>query len=401
MNLFEIFLVRNINFLFAICGLLLSLIFLKKISKQSTNLFYLIVALSVVLTITSQFEEYMSNLSMSDAHQFDLYHKLGGDLMRTTLSVINYVLRPATILLFFQITTKSKIISLFWLLVILIIPIYTTNYYSDLTFNIIDNSFHGGQVTFFRYYSPIVCFVLFGAFLTYGIINFKKNNAKNFAFIVVTTIFAIIVSIVEMKFGGNILTLTIVIALNLNFIIVYDNVVDKKEQELIRNNSIDVLTGLGNERAYYSYLEEIDSRKKSKAKRYAVVLMDLNGLKVTDDTLGHRFGCQLIIEFGHQLPEFFKTSKLFHIGGDEFVAILEGEDFRNRNKLLEKFVEKYSCAEIEFEGKKLVLSVAIGMQENEKDKKYNDIFQLADKNMYANKKIIKKKYNIKSRIEEE
>lgn len=400
MSIFETFFIRNINFLFAICGLLLSLIFFKRISKESTKLFYSIAILSILLTITSQFEEYLGDLVMSDAQQFDIYHKLGGDLMRTTLSVFNYVLRPAIILLFFQITTKTKIMPLLWVLVFLNVPIYTTTYYSNITFNITDNIFHGGSIAFFRYYSPVICFVLFGCFFVFGIINYKKYGVKNFAFNIFTTIFAVIVAIVEMKVGGNFLTLTIMIALNFYFIIVYDMVVDKKEQELIKINNIDVLTGLGNERAYYSYLEEIDSRKKSKAKRYAVVLMDLNGLKVTDDTLGHRFGCQLIIEFGHQLPEFFKTSKLYHIGGDEFVAILEDEDFRNRNKLLEKFIEKYSCKEIEFEGKKLILSVAIGMQENEKDKKYNEIFQMADKNMYANKKIIKKKYNIQSRIEE-
>ncbi len=396
MDLFETFVVNNVNFVFAIFGLLFALIFLKRISKQSAVLFYVIIVLCIILSFSTQFEEYLGN--MGNTEQYKSY---GGDIMRMTLSILNYILRPAVLLLFIKITTKTKIMPVFWGLVGLTVPIYTTAYYSGITFYISGNSFQGGSVWILRFYSPLLCFVLIGIYLLFAILDFIKHRSSRLIFNIITGAFAVIVAFLEMRFGGNILTLTIMIALILHFIVVYDDMVDEQQKELIRINNTDVLTNLGNERAYYAYLEEIDARKKKERKKYAIALMDLNGLKVTDDTLGHRFGCHLIVEFGHQLSEFFKTSKLFHIGGDEFVAILEGEDFKNRNKLLEKFIEEFSCKEIEFEDKKLILSVAIGMQESEKDQKYNDVFQLADKNMYANKKIVKKKYDIKSRIEEE
>ena len=393
--------VRNINLVFAICVLVFSLIFFKKISKESRIRFYIIIALCIFLTATSQFEEYLGNLSFEKAAEYEMYNKCGGDIMRTSLSVLNYALRPTIILLFIQITSHAKWTSFLWIPIGLNIPIYTTAYYSKLSFYIQENSFHGGSIPFFRYYSPIICFLLIGCYFLISLYNYKNKNLKILILNMISGLFAIIVSIVEMKIGGNIFTTTILIALILHFIYLYDMIVNEKEKEFIKNINTDILTGLGNERAYYTYLETIDSRTGNDAKkRYAIALMDLNGLKATDDTYGHRFGCHLIVEFGHQLAEFFKTSKLYHIGGDEFVAIMEDEDFRNRHKLVEQFIEKFSYMEIEFEDKTLILSVAIGIQESEKNKKYNEIFQMADKNMYKNKAIIKRKYKIKNRVEE-
>ena len=40
---------------------------------------------------------------------------------------------------------------------------------------------------------------------------------------------------------------------------------------------------------------------------------------------------------GHTLPTLFKASKLFRVGGDEFVAIVKGEDYENLEKTMEKF----------------------------------------------------------------
>jgi diguanylate cyclase (GGDEF)-like protein len=131
--------------------------------------------------------------------------------------------------------------------------------------------------------------------------------------------------------------------------------------------------------------------------KYAVVVMDLNGLKHTDDTLGHRYGCQLIIEFGHQLPSIFEHSRLFHTGGDEFVAICANEDYENLPTLLNKFEERFAYQEIIFEEQTLVLSVAIGSAKHLSNTSYNEVFQRADENMYKNKEKIKEKYNIVSR----
>ena len=125
--------------------------------------------------------------------------------------------------------------------------------------------------------------------------------------------------------------------------------------------------------------------------------MDVNNLKVTNDTYGHRYGCHLIVRTGHTLPEVFKTSKLFHIGGDEFLAILTGEDYENFEEVIKKFDETFKYSHIEHEGKDLIFSVARGFAKYQEGNQYKDVLQKADAMMYLNKAEIKSTYNMKGR----
>ena len=156
----------------------------------------------------------------------------------------------------------------------------------------------------------------------------------------------------------------------------------------------DHLTGLGNETAYF---EEVDKLMKALEKvdlKYAIVVMDVNNVKTTNDTYGHRFGCHLIVECGHMLPTIFKTSRLFHIGGDEFVAIVIGDDYDNLGSIIEDFDKKMRYSKIEFENHELTYSVARGYCFKKPGMTYKEVFQEADERMYENKKEVKKQYNL-------
>lgn len=66
-------------------------------------------------------------------------------------------------------------------------------------------------------------------------------------------------------------------------------------------------------------------------------MMDLNALKRTNDTYSHRYGCHLVRETWRALPTIFKESILFHIGGDEFIAIAIKNDLLNLDKIMNEF----------------------------------------------------------------
>ena len=160
----------------------------------------------------------------------------------------------------------------------------------------------------------------------------------------------------------------------------------------------DGLTDLLNERSYISKVDEINKSIRDKdIKPFAVILMDVNNLKATNDAYGHRYGCHLIVKTGHMLPEFFKTSSLFHVGGDEFIVIVEGEDYQNFDKLIEEFDKAFSYSLIEFDGRQLIFSVARGYAKYVEGEKYTDVLQKADKMMYENKEEIKTTYHLKGR----
>ena len=169
----------------------------------------------------------------------------------------------------------------------------------------------------------------------------------------------------------------------------------KKVEHMTYN---DELTGLMNERSYLNAIDDINKQISSgNVTPFAVVLMDVNNLKVTNDTYGHRYGCHLIVRTGHTLPEVFKTSKLFHIGGDEFLAILTGEDYENFEEVIKKFDETFKYSHIEHEGKDLIFSVARGFAKYQEGNQYKDVLQKADAMMYLNKAEIKSTYNMKGR----
>lgn len=171
--------------------------------------------------------------------------------------------------------------------------------------------------------------------------------------------------------------------------------IEKKLEEL---TYFDELTGLLNERSYIETVDDINKRlKEGEEVKLAVVLMDVNNLKATNDAYGHRFGCSLVVRCGHTLPTIFKSSKMFHIGGDEFVVIVEGEDLEHFNEVMERFDTAMLYSLVEFEGKELIFSVARGYKVREKEKAYSEVLQVADGLMYENKKYLKEKYNMKGR----
>ena len=170
------------------------------------------------------------------------------------------------------------------------------------------------------------------------------------------------------------------------------------EKELEHLTYHDGLTGLLNERSYLKEIEEVDRFiEQNKLKEYAIILMDVNNIKVTNDTYGHRYGCHLIVRCGKMIPEFFKTSKMFHLGGDEFVIIVYGDDYKHLDEILEAYEEKLSYSLIQHEGVELIFSVAYGYARYESGMKYKDVLQKADNAMYENKKAVKAKYGLKQR----
>ena len=149
----------------------------------------------------------------------------------------------------------------------------------------------------------------------------------------------------------------------------------------------DPLTGVKSKLAYLERLGDLEGRVEAGSlSKYGVVVFDVNGLKKINDTLGHDEGDEYIRSACRLICEQFKHSPVFRIGGDEFVAILEGEDYENREDLLKSFetaVEEYRA------NGKVVVSSGMAVYQTETDDSYNDVFKRADKKMYERKGYLK------------
>jgi diguanylate cyclase (GGDEF)-like protein len=82
----------------------------------------------------------------------------------------------------------------------------------------------------------------------------------------------------------------------------------------------DSLTGLANHRAFHECLDglvEADAR-------FALAIVDLDGLKQTNDTRGHQAGDELLEGLARALAAVSPDGRAFRIGGDEFALVVEG-----------------------------------------------------------------------------
>ena len=172
----------------------------------------------------------------------------------------------------------------------------------------------------------------------------------------------------------------------------------RNEKKLEDMSYIDDLTGLLNERSYLKEIEELDRKVQSgELKDYAVILFDLNNLKATNDKYGHRYGCHLVVRAGHTLPNYFTSSSVFHVGGDEYVAIVYEKDYEDLDNVMQRIENELSYSLIEYEGETLIFSIAHGFARHEEGQRYRDVLQVADKRMYANKEMLKAKFGMAKR----
>ena len=168
----------------------------------------------------------------------------------------------------------------------------------------------------------------------------------------------------------------------------------KMKDDLIKQSYTDHLTGLGSEKAYFEESERLIKKLEKENVEFGIVVLDVNNVKTTNDSYGHRFGCHLIVETGHILPTIFKNSKLYHVGGDEFIIILQGDDIKNIVNIIIEFDNKLRYSKIVFEGIELIHSVARGFFIAKPGMSYKEVFQRADDLMYYNKKEVKKEYDM-------
>jgi diguanylate cyclase (GGDEF)-like protein/PAS domain S-box-containing protein len=106
------------------------------------------------------------------------------------------------------------------------------------------------------------------------------------------------------------------------------------EEKIFHMASHDALTGIGNRAVLHEKLEEALARLRRHQETFAVLLLDLDGFKHVNDTLGHAAGDELLKELTRRLKGSLReTDILTRLGGDEFAIIQSGEpNERDQNR---------------------------------------------------------------------
>ncbi|MGN0301503.1 MAG: diguanylate cyclase [Anaerotardibacter sp.] len=175
---------------------------------------------------------------------------------------------------------------------------------------------------------------------------------------------------------------------SIRFIAGFKNI-DKEITEMKRLTDMaqkDALTNLLNTRAYQEFADEIRDRiSMGTAGPFGVVVCDINNLKETNDLLGHQEGDEVIRKAAKTICDIFSHSPVYRVGGDEFVAFLQGRDYDFRNDLVEKL--RLISRENRITGE---VVIACGLSDYmEGDVSLEAVQARADADMYRDKRLLK------------
>lgn len=150
----------------------------------------------------------------------------------------------------------------------------------------------------------------------------------------------------------------------------------------------DDLTGVKNKRSY-SQAEQtlLHSIAMDHTLRFAVVVADVNELKLVNDTEGHSAGDQYVRTACALICSTFVHSPVYRIGGDEFVALLFGQDYDNRGELIQALSEK--SARCQSPRGLPILSCGISDYLPGRDQTLTEVFERSDNAMYLQKSQLK------------
>lgn len=161
---------------------------------------------------------------------------------------------------------------------------------------------------------------------------------------------------------------------------------NKKNDVLAQKAYIDSHTGLLNKNKCEELLGDVEVLEKPTA----CVMFDINNLKLTNDTWGHSVGDVLIANFAKAIKDSVPDEAFAgRCGGDEFLVVLEDvkEDTITQTlQLIQDEVDKINTLE-----DNVPISYAQGwaISTDCANCTYRKLFDVADRNMYENKKKMK------------
>lgn len=169
------------------------------------------------------------------------------------------------------------------------------------------------------------------------------------------------------------------------------NITERKrfELELAFAAQHDSLTGLVNRAMFMEHLERVVSqRSENPSLRAAVLFIDLDRFKITNDSLGHSVGDSLLKGFAKRLRQCVKEEDtVARFAGDEFAILLENLTTHSDAKIIAERIHKILENAFDLEGYEVFSSASIGMAFiNATTVTAEDVIRNADVAMYSAKR---------------
>jgi diguanylate cyclase (GGDEF)-like protein len=151
----------------------------------------------------------------------------------------------------------------------------------------------------------------------------------------------------------------------------------------------DPLTGLPNRRRFEEEAERTLDHIARYGRRAAVLMLDLDGFKAVNDTVGHHAGDEVLTSVSARLVARLRSSDLIaRLGGDEFVVLLPEVGMPELGALAEQLLEQIQMCTRMWRGTLLPIagSIGIALFESSSGERLAELVRRADASMYEAKR---------------
>lgn len=148
----------------------------------------------------------------------------------------------------------------------------------------------------------------------------------------------------------------------------------------------DTLVALPNRRGFMRQLDKCIDRVKRYGDTAALLFVDIDGLKMINDSFGHPVGDEALIKVSELLQEGVRASDcVARIGGDEFAVLLEHADEASARETADRLTDIVANCGFTRQGAALPLSIAVGVSVISGEDSAEAVIARADAEMYQAK----------------
>ena len=152
------------------------------------------------------------------------------------------------------------------------------------------------------------------------------------------------------------------------------------EERIRRESRIDRLTNIPNRRALYDYYDSLTINND-----YVLAIFDIDNFKKINDTYGHVCGDFILKEIAKIANEYFNNDFISRYGGEEFVVILNNNDYNQAIETIDKIREIIFNHPFIFEDKTINCSVTVGISKYDNEYSIDEWIMHSDNKLYEGK----------------
>tara|TARA_R110002073_G_scaffold175576_1_gene332987 strand:+ start:3593 stop:4327 length:735 start_codon:yes stop_codon:yes gene_type:complete len=165
----------------------------------------------------------------------------------------------------------------------------------------------------------------------------------------------------------------------------------RKISELEKLADQDGMLAISNRRAFVREMTRMISYSQRYGINSSLIYLDLNDLKVINDTLGHAAGDAALTHMANIIVKNLRDSDIVgRLGGDEFGVILPKADEKVAQVKAQSLVATIQKTPFTWKDKAITLHVAYGIHPLLGTESADQALDQADQNMYVHKKELKK-----------